>query len=206
MRSCPICSYPNKKLIEKEYSYSSPINGGTIPALSLFECISCGFHYLDSQSVDQAWFDWYYVNVYKTDDEPYSDERLSSLARCVSQYAMVKAIDIGGMDGQLQARLRDAGVFCDVIGVAGHIRKAYNVAILSHTLEHIYDLPLMFERVKSALHIGGLLFIEVPIHLNKFRPQDLEALLNSHGFAVVNSLQLPDYREYKVWRIVGQYG
>jgi hypothetical protein len=97
--------------------------------------------------------------------------------------------------------------------------EKYDGVILSHTLEHIYNVPSMMKRIKSALKEDGFLFIEVPIHngykdpaeydyqwqhINKFRPQDLENLLTAWGFEVVISVPLPDYRYYNVHRIVGK--
>ncbi len=123
------------------------------------------------------------------------------------------------MDHELQERIEARGNRCDVAGVGDNARRAYNAVILSHTLEHIYDIPAMIARIKSALHIGGYLFIEVPIHLdyadkeydrhwqhiNKFRAGDLAKLLVHNGFSIKASHELPDYREYKTGRIVGQY-
>lgn len=219
MRNCPTCNNPKNKIIEKEYNYTSKINGGEIPLLSLFECTACGFHYLDGGKVDQAWFDWYYLNVYKTDDKPYSAARLDSLAECVDKNKCWNVLDIGGVDGELMLKLQEYGIWVDVAGVGTKAADDYYGVILSHTLEHIYDVPAMMERVKCSLVRGGLLFIEVPIHLdysnlkydmhwqhvNKFRPADLENLLSFNGFTVEVSQQLPDYREYQVWRIVGRY-
>lgn len=220
MRSCPICNNPERETIEKEYNYTSKINGGVIPLLSLYECIGCGFHYLDNESVNQAWFDWYYLTVYQTDDKPYSNARLDSLAECVANSGVKNTYDIGGMDGELAQRLYyERKIGCAISGVGDIIHDKFESVILSHTLEHIYDIPAMMKRVKDALKPGGFLFIEVPIHLgysdagydkhwqhiNKFRPQDLGKLLFSNGFTLTDSYQLPNYREYKVWRIVGRY-
>jgi len=99
--------------------------------------------------------------------------------------------------------------------------------ILSHTLEHIYDVSAMFERIKINLVQGGNLFIEVPIHpdpylppleydygwqhINKFRVKDLEKLVVNNGFEVVESAALPNYvnelhnRLYHCWRVVTRY-
>lgn len=216
MRSCPSCNSPKRSVIEKEYTHTSIINNGVEAGLSRFECSICGFHYLDGE-VNQKWFDWYYLNVYRTDDDPYSEARLDSLAECVLSYKPRVMLDIGGLDGKLQSRLDSNS--CDVAGVGDGSKAKYDTVILSHTLEHIYDIPAMMERVKSNLHAGGRLFIEIPIHLdykdlsydrhwqhvNKFRPVDVERILIKNNFDVEINEQLPDYREYNVWRIVGVY-
>jgi hypothetical protein len=169
--------------------------------------------------LSQAWFDDYYLTKYQTDDKPYSDARLNSLAKCIAGYAHSYVLDIGGMDGELQSRLNYAGLICDVAGVGDEAKKEYGAVILSHTLEHIYDIGAMFERIDAALTVGGYLFIEVPIHLgynepqaydwhfqhiNKFRPEDIERLCTQKGFKIMESKQIEDYREYNVWRIVGR--
>ena len=170
--------------------------------------------------MDQAWFDEYYLNKYKTDDKPYSDERLASLAALIGSYMPKSVLDIGGMDGELKQRL---DVPCDVAGVGDVTKKKYDGVILSHTLEHIYDVGAMFERIHGALKKKGHLFVEIPIHLydnylppkeydfhwqhvNKMRVRDIEALFLRHGFTIELSEQLPDYREYNCWRIVGRNG
>ena len=92
---------------------------------------------------------------------------------------------------------------------------------MSHTLEHIYDIQIMFERVLAHLGVRGYyLFIEIPVHLeyvkpteydyhwqhiNKFRPSDIERLCTRKGYEIMVSQQIEDYREYKVWRIAGRY-
>lgn len=218
MRNCPVCDSTKRSLIEKNYTHTSIINNGIEAGLSRFECSVCGFHYLDGE-VNQEWFDWYYLNVYQTDDKQYSDARLDSLAECVSENRCGNVLDIGGKDGELMLRLQKYGIWVDVAGVGTNAAKGYDAVILSHTLEHIYDIPAMMKRVRDALKPGGRLFIEIPIHLdyrdlnydrhwqhvNKFRPMDIEFILATNGFIFDVSKQLPDYREYNVWRIVGIY-
>lgn len=210
MRYCQICNGTGKRVILNHYG-----------ELCLFECTSCGHWYVDGL-VDQAWFDEYYLTKYKTDDKPYSDERLASLAALIGSYMPKQVLDIGGMDGELKQRL-DGITACDVAGVGDVSKKKYDGVILSHTLEHIYDIGAMFDRIHGALKKKGHLFVEIPVHLfdnylppkeydyhwqhiNKFRVRDIEALFLRHGFTIELSEQLPDYREYSCWRIVGRNG
>jgi hypothetical protein len=209
MRSCQICSATGKRVIQNDYDSD----------LCLFECTSCGHRYVDGL-VDQEWFDNYYLNEYRTDDAPYSGGRLDSLAAYVASYKPKSVLDIGGMDGELLHRLDVLGVKGSPLGVNGVPKGKFAAVILSHTLEHIYDIGAMFERVHASLKKGGMLFVEVPIHIydnylppleydyhfqhiNKFRPRDIETLFKQKGFSIVISEQIEDYREYKVWRIAG---
>jgi hypothetical protein len=224
MRDCPNCNYPFRSVKVREYNKTSLINAGlTAPVLSLCACEMCGMMYVDGGQVDQAWFDWYYLNHYKTDDKPYSDARLKSLAKCVDDYLPLNrnpiVLDIGGTDGELMERLDKLDIVSHTLGVGDEASfRYYRAVILSHTLEHIYDVPAMFQRIRSALVPGGLLFIEVPIwldyldlnydrhwqHTNKFRSIDLENILRENDFDIVFSDQIEDYREYHVWRIIGR--
>ncbi len=220
MRDCPSCDYPFRSVLVAEYNKPSLLKYNLAgPVLSLCQCEMCGMMYVDGGQVDQAWFDNYYLKFYKTDDKPFSDARLESLAKCIDDYlddAFV--LDIGGTDGELIKILSRMGAVALPSGVGDVERFSYDAVILSHTLEHIYDVPAMFKRIKAALVSGGLLFIEVPIwltyddltydnhwqHINKFRSSDLENILKTNGFDVVLSERIADYREYNVWRIIGR--
>jgi hypothetical protein len=106
--------------------------------------------------MDVSWFDKYYLTQYVTDDKPYSDARLNSLASLIASYNPKAALDIGGTDGELQKRLAQCGVFdCDLVGVGDVTKKKYDAVILSHTLEHIYDIGAMFERIHGAMKKKG---------------------------------------------------
>lgn len=211
MRICQICNSNGKRVILNKYH--------DFEGMCLFECTSCGHRYVDGLKLSQAWFDNYYLTKYQTDDKPYSDARLDSLAECVKSYGCKLPLDIGGMDGELQDRLYDLGIPCDIEGVnAEEVDYGSDAVILSHTLEHIYNIDEKFEHINRILK-AGYLFIEVPIHLgyqdpkaydlhwqhiNKFRPIDLERLCTRKGFEIVESKQIADYREYQVWRLVGR--
>ena len=210
MRDCQICGAVSAKCIVPFYAGS---------LYRLYECGICGHRYVDSPALSQSALDRYYLEVYKTDDKPYSNERLNSLAACVASRSM-RVLDIGGTDGELQSRVNRIGTICDVVGVEITETGRYDGVILSHTLEHIYDLKAMLDRVKTNLVDDGYLFIEVPIHsnpylapeeydyhyqhINKFRVIDLERLVRENGFDVLVSEPLPDYREYHCHRLIGQ--
>lgn len=225
MRLCPICTHNGKRVIMNGYDGVKAAYG-EVNSVCLFECTRCGHRYVDALKLTQAWLDDYYLNRYQTDDKPYSDERLNSLAECVISYSdktwmQYKVLDIGGMDEELVKRLRNKNVRAVPVGVGDRANeKYYDAVILSHTLEHVYDVPAMFERIKAALIPGSLLFVESPVHIgykdpkeydyhwqhvNKFRPFELVELFKRNGFNVLTSEQLPDYREYQCWRIVGRY-
>lgn len=201
MRNCQICGHNGKRVIQNHY------DGLTC---CLFECTDCGHWYVDSKDWTQEYFDDYYLNKYRTDDKPYSDARLASLAGFVSA-RVSEVLDIGGLDGELQSRLQVRNVVCDAAGV-GDVYPYHDCIVLSHTLEHVYKLDAFFERIACRV-----LIIEIPIHLdyhpdydvhwqhvNKFRPMDVERLLTQKGYTVRISTQIEDYREYKVWRIMGE--
>jgi hypothetical protein len=203
MRACQICDATGKRVILNNYH--------EFKGICLFACTSCGHRYVDGLELSQSFFDNYYLNKYITDDKPYSEGRLSSLAAFVASECK-SVLDIGGTDGELRKHLEARGVVCDVAGV-GVDYPYHEGVILSHVLEHVYDLSELFCHITC-----DKIFVEIPIHLeyveptkydlhwqhiNKFRPQDIETLLRQKGYTVSISKQIEDYREYKVWRIAG---
>lgn len=202
MRPCPVCGDYARDVVDVNYF-----------DFELYKC-NCRMHYVDHYSLSQEWFDLYYTTKYKTDDKPYSDERLSSLARFVASYEPRNVLDIGGMDGELQSILNASDVLCDISGVNDINQNKYDIVVLSHTLEHIYDVSGMFKRIKRNLE--SRLIIEIPVwydysnlkydyhwqHINKFTSYQLETLLLNQGFRISLSSSIPDYREYHCHRIM----
>ena len=214
MRNCQICGESARREVFRHYNH---------PEMDLFACASCGFRYVDGDSLSQDWFDHYYLTEYTTSDTPYSFERYQSLAQYVAERA-TDVLDIGGKDGELHEHFaKIQGLNYDAMGVGENPERKYGCVVLSHTLEHIYEIAPSFALIAAALDgpadRGGWLVIEVPIHLeyvdpgdydnhwqhiNKFRPQDLTRLLVGRGYVIVESVQIDDYREYKCWRIAGR--
>lgn len=213
MRNCPICDYNGKRVLFNDYE-GQP--------WCLFECTHCEHRYLDSTNPHwtQADLDRFYVQSYHTDDFRYPQERLINLAEFIQSTHPIRVLDIGGMDGELRKRLNNLDVKCDIAGVGFKASIKYDLVVLSHTLEHVYNVSDMFNEIKASLESSGLLIIEGPIHnsvyrdiesydyhwqhINKFRPEDLRDLFIRYRFNIIGFHALPDYREYKTWRIVGR--
>jgi SAM-dependent methyltransferase len=214
MRPCPICNQSERRDIFPGYDLGS---------VSLYECGACGFRFVDGEWMTAAAMDEYYRTAYRTDDLPFSAARLDALADYVAaaggrSIQIGRVLDIGGTDGELVRRLLDRYIEAEAAGVGDNPGVKFVAVVLSHTLEHIYDLGAMFRRIRDHLRPGGLLVIEGPYHpetyfppqdydfhwqhVNKFRVGDLRKLADQHGLAFEVAQELPDYREYKVLRCV----
>ena len=209
MRPCPICSNGERRELESGYAGRD---------VNLYSCSACGFRYVDADYLDQAWLDSYYKTFYTTDDKQYSYDRYESLAIYLKSITN-DVLDIGGLDGELGEHCAGQGIAYEAIGVGDAPRDKYDCVVVSHTLEHIYDIHTFMQRVKSALVSGGWLVVEVPHfrqyagvkgydyhwqHINKFRTRDLMALFRDNGFSVEYSQSAGHYREYQCWRISGK--
>jgi SAM-dependent methyltransferase len=85
------------------------------------------------------------------------------------------------------------------------LNQQFDFIILSHVLEHVYDLQEAMENVNSWLKVGGILYIEVPDaqryadqyivpyyyfdieHINHFDEQSINNLISSHDLILINS-------------------
>jgi hypothetical protein len=211
MRSCPVCSDPSRDSLCSPY--------GT-RGWSLFQCNTCGMKYLDHPIENQASLTKYYQTEYKTDDAPYSEQRLNDLADfVVNVLPPGKILDVGGKDGVLLGKLISRGGLATSCDAGDEISGEYGTIVLSHVLEHVYDMGEFMGVVLGALSVRGrgVVVVEVPIwhpntdfllydyhwqHINKFSPNTLEMLFWDWGLNVVHSEPLPDYREYHCHRLV----
>lgn len=207
MRNCPACDHFISRLVS---GYDNGYN--------LHECLQCGMRYLDSPAASQARLDGYYANDKSPDlREPDSITRLEALATYVKQdHDLHPILDIGGKFSPL----KDMLPLCATLNAGEQIQGDYGTVIMSHTLEHVYDVNGLFAQIGKHLLKRGRVIIEGPIwytygingydpywqHVNKFRPQDLERLLQRHGYAVRNPQALPKFREFRCWRVEGYAG
>lgn len=207
MRYCPVCNSAHRRVVMEHY------NSGHWVA---YRC-ACGMLYLDSAMVTEEGLNKYYRTSYTSDDGPVADTRLDALAKFVSENCQSPVMDIGGADRKLSGRL--TGMTVDVSGPGDEISKMYQTVILSHTLEHVYNVRGMIKNILDHLNPGGEVVVEVPIwrdqtdltaydyhlqHCNKFTPEKLAEVFERAGFEVTLSEPLPDYIEYQTWRLVAK--
>lgn len=204
MRSCPACGDNGEQIGDYE--------GGFF----VFECLACGMRYLDAPGVSQATFDTYYSQGNTSPDLMGDDSlaRLKDLAEHVATYPNCgRILDIGGEYSALRFFLRG----CVAMGPGRAINGEYDLVILSHTLEHVYDVDALIADAFEHTRQGGRILIEIPLwkdyedmaydfhwqHVNKFRPGDVERLLERVGYADVVGTNLPPFMEYECYRVEG---
>jgi len=205
MRPCPICESPKRDLLATRYDSKE---------WELFRC-KCGMLYLDAMAATEQTVNNYYLANYQSNDGEPAIARLDSLAMFIREICLPPMMDIGGTDGELAKR-----VPMDVSGAGDVFTKQCATFILSHTLEHVYNVPGMMQKIKEHILPGGLVVVEVPIwkgnedpakydhhfqHVQKFTSDKLEELFRKHGFTVELSGALPFYIEYNCWRLAARY-
>lgn len=102
--------------------------------------------------------------------------------------------------------------------------SSYDAITLWHVLEHVHDLNITVQRLKSLLRIDGKLFIavpnytsyeagkygeywaayDVPRHLYHFSPQSMERLAAEHGL-VINSIKPMWYDSFYISLLSSRY-
>lgn len=213
LRNCQVCGNENSGIIYPDYN-NGIMARGPVTRMDLHECARCGHRFLDGPGLSQEWFDNYYLTEYRTDDKPYSQERLDTLAGVIRSYRAESILDIGGTDGELISRT--GGI---AAGISDWPSGPFELIVLSHTLEHIYSIDSLFSRIRDVIIPGGTLVIEGPIHpvyyppasydyhwqhINKFRTSDIIRVVERNGFDVLAAVRLANYREYFAQRIEAQ--
>lgn len=229
MRNCPICGSGKRSLI-MEQNFTIPDQWKIPNRLNLHLCSNCGAAYIDADQATQEVYDAYYNAgqfnfVGKNDTE--SAERLESIGREIKSVCLptTRILDVGGEDGHLQKILNDLG-FSNVetcgpdMNVDGH----FDVLVMSHLVEHIYDMDGFFARLRPLLKPYTRLIVETPIwpeypqtvdgwqsydfnliHLNKFRTVDLTRMLSRFQLRCTQTQNLPNVRRFKCFRYQGYY-
>jgi len=98
-------------------------------------------------------------------------------------------------DQGCHSRLAQNGAASIVRDLAACRDDGFDIAVLSHVLEHVRDPKALLASVRGRLATGGWLFLEVPnqdhlhkadigTHLLFFSPRSLRSLLASAGFSV----------------------
>ena len=172
--------------------------------LTIFFCDDCNFYFSDSSN-NEIDYDNYYklFNNYKT-YPIYSDkdERCHLYLIQELQGRNVKTIlDYGSGNGKLKELLSNNFLVNEYDIGMNEDNNQYDCVILSHVLEHIYDINIFFLKINKNVKTDGLLYIEIPNaefydklnditplqeinieHINFFSKHALNKLLMNHGY------------------------
>lgn len=229
MRNCPVCGSVERSLIA-EQNFTIPDQWKIPSRLNLNLCSNCSVAYIDADQATQEVYDDYYRAgqfnfVGKNDRE--SSERLEAIGREIKSLYLPTAriLDIGGEDGHLQKILNDLGFLnVETCGPDMNVDGYFDLLVMSHLVEHIYDMDAFFIRLRPLLKPYTRLIVEIPIwteypetvegwqsydfnliHLNKFRPKDITSMLSRFRFRCDQTQEIPNVRRFKCFRYQGHY-
>jgi hypothetical protein len=178
MRDCPVCG--SKDCVDKwVMDYLVP-DGWELPTHNIICLCRCGFIYHDNDKT-QIDYDLYYKNRYDTDWTLTSEKthkRLAGLARDILRLELDKdacIVDFGGGEGIVEKLLR--GVGCtnvQTVRIGDKLPPAIDLLVISHVLEHIYDLKGTMERL--CMKVRGRILIDVPDAVGMSRVKTLPIL------------------------------
>jgi len=203
MRYCCICNSNNdSKIIDIKLNIPNEINLCNI--LSIYYCNNCYFYFNDNNNNNQEDYNLYYLkfNNYKN--------YVISLDKDENCYNFLKRniepcktiLDFGCGNNELANKLKNNfNVDTYDIGMPFPTKK-YNCIILSHVLEHIYDINTFINSLEPLLiEDNGSIYIEVPNaefyslfnnicplqeinleHINFFSKYALNKLMMNHGY------------------------
>ena len=202
-KQCPICgSEPSRSF---EMSFVVP-SSWTLPANNkVCLCPKDGMIWYDNDCT-QADYDQFYRERYGYGvDNPDNRMRLWGLASVINSAFADKSmdiIDIGGEDGYLADRLKELGFRNVAVANIGYsFGQEHDLIILSHVLEHVYDLDGFMDRVHSSLKSDGRIMVEIPEaymyamrnwppildynqkHINHFSAFALDSMFAKYGYA-----------------------
>lgn len=207
MRPCICCNLQNPICIDTiKLSLVNDIKLNNM--LSIYYCYECNFYYSDSNNTQEDYNNYYkeFNNYKKGTVYSDKDEKCNSYLKDKLQPEKIKTIiDYGSGNGKLKELLSDQFIVEEYdIGMI-QPEKKYDCLILSHVLEHIYDLSLFINEISKNINDNGLLYIEVPNaeyydkitdicplqeinieHINFFSKYALNKLLMKHNYHAVS--------------------
>lgn len=179
MRACPCCGeYAPTLLYDLRLRLPE---GWRLPEAYPFVRCDCEMVYVDVDA-SQADYDRYYATQYTNVaggvcDTPLDDRRLLRTARQLNKWIRPsdRVLDVGGGSGGLKRHLRDlCGVTTEVLDPAfpdphrGTVTSlpagmgSFDIVVLSHVMEHIFDVDQAVANVVALTRPGGKVYVEVP--------------------------------------------
>jgi hypothetical protein len=227
MRNCSCCNSKNEILIDTiKLSMINDIKLNN--KLHIYYCPDCNFYYSDSRNTQEDYNNYYkeFNNYKKGVIYSDKDERCNSYLKdkLQIQFQNVRTIiDYGSGNGKLKDMLSVSDIYeVDEYDIGMEKpNKKYDCLILSHVLEHIYDINKFIETISLNINDNGLLYIEIPNaeyydkitdlcplqeinieHINFFSKYALNKLLIKHNYQAVSIIDdyfmIKDYKYYVI--------
>lgn len=220
-RNCPLCYSPRSVLVREMHYGSGDIQ-------RVVACRDCGLGYAsDSTPADYGENSSYRMpESIGTGGTPEDRDRLKGFVKLFAEVVRDRTpeiLDIGCGQGGLLEELREAGYKnihgldpsqdCVLLArdkgfkvshgsIPGWSGGIFDIVILNHVLEHMWDVSASLDAIHSLLRPGGLLYVEVPDaeryadyvycpfldfnheHINHFSKGVLAYALGSNNFQV----------------------
>ena len=227
MRNCSCCNSKNEILIDTiNLSMVNDIKLNN--KLNIYYCPECNFYYSDSENTQEDYNNYYkeFNNYKKGAIYSDKDERCNNYLKDKLQNQDQKVrsiIDYGSGNGKLKEMLSVSDIYeVDEYDIGmEQPNKKYDCLILSHVLEHIYDINKFIETISLNINDNGLLYIEIPNaeyydkitdlcplqeinieHINFFSKYALNKLLIKHNYQAVSLIDdyftIKDYKYYVI--------
>jgi hypothetical protein len=194
--------------------------------LNIYYCSECNFYYSDSENSQDDYNNYYkeFNNYKKGTIYSDKDERCYIYLNDKLKEQNVKTIiDYGSGNGKLKDLLSlSEQIVIDEYDIGmDQPSKKYDCLILSHVLEHIYDINKFIETISLNINENGLLYIEIPNaeyydkitdmcplqeinieHINFFSKYALNKLLIKHNYQAISLIDdyfmIKDYKYYVI--------
>jgi 2-polyprenyl-3-methyl-5-hydroxy-6-metoxy-1,4-benzoquinol methylase len=205
MRNCPICGKLSENLNHLKNIKLSLVDDIILNnVLNVKLCDVCNFYFSDSCNTQED-YNNYYMKFNNYNHQNYcQDKDLNSadfICKNINKNETKTILDYGSGNGALANLLSEKFIVEQYdIGMETNNKK-YDLVILSHVLEHIYDLNNFINEASKNINENGLLYIEVPNadfyeefinicplqeinieHINFFSKYALNKLLINNGF------------------------
>ena len=206
MRPCYCCNkFSNNKILELSLSLVNSIELDN--KLEIYKCDDCYFYYNNSKNNQND-----YDNYYKTNNNYKLKEIIDDKDKKCADY-LIKKLDSNihniidyGAGNCILAKLLSDKFNVDTYDIGeSNINKKYDCIILSHVLEHIYDIDNFILNLKPIINDNGYIYIEIPNaeyynelknfgtlqeinleHINFFSKYALSKLMIKHNFIPIS--------------------
>jgi len=139
------------------------------PCLHIMYCETCNHNFnISEKSVNEDYIH-YYENMSKyhhgapdmKEDGMYG-KQISYINSFIKNCHIKKMLNYGSGNVSYENKFGDIVVDDYDIGLGNNSRDKYDFIILSHVLEHVYELDTFFATLKQNLRPDGVVYIEIP--------------------------------------------